>query len=57
VIGGFPHGSLSKNVTKLADEVISIDREMLEAWTVVARMVYEYERQTGLPLKRLTLEK
>jgi rRNA small subunit pseudouridine methyltransferase Nep1 len=57
VVGGFPHGALSENVTKLADEVISIDREMLEAWTVVARMVYEYERQTGLPLKRLVLEK
>jgi rRNA small subunit pseudouridine methyltransferase Nep1 len=57
VIGGFPHGTLSENVTKLADEVVSIDREMLEAWTVVARMVYEYERQKGLPLRRLAREK
>ncbi|HVP40542.1 MAG TPA: hypothetical protein VMS95_01140 [Candidatus Krumholzibacteriaceae bacterium] len=54
VVGGFPHGTLSENVTKLADEVTSIDREMLEAWIVVARVVYEYERQIGLPLKRLS---
>jgi rRNA pseudouridine-1189 N-methylase Emg1 (Nep1/Mra1 family) len=53
VVGGFPHGTLSENVTKLANEVISIDREMLETWTVVARIIYEYERQIGLPLKRL----
>jgi rRNA small subunit pseudouridine methyltransferase Nep1 len=53
IIGGFPHGTLSETTTKLADDVVSIDREMLEAWTVVARIIYEYERQIGLPLRRL----
>jgi rRNA small subunit pseudouridine methyltransferase Nep1 len=53
VVGGFPHGTLSENVTKLADQVVAIDREMLETWTVVARIIYEYERQIGLPLMRL----
>jgi len=53
VIGGFPHGRFSENVTKLADQLVAIDREMLETWTVVARITYEYERQIGVPLKRL----
>ena len=52
VVGGFPHGTLSEAIIKSADNVVSIDREMLEAWTVIARVVYEYEKQTGLPLKR-----
>lgn len=56
VVGGFPHGAFSETVTNLANQVIAIDREMLEAWTVVARIVYEYERQFGLPIKRLSLE-
>jgi rRNA pseudouridine-1189 N-methylase Emg1 (Nep1/Mra1 family) len=52
VVGGFPHGTLSENVTKLANQVVAIDREMLETWIVVARITYEYERQIGLPLRR-----
>jgi len=52
VVGGFPHGALSENITRLADQVTAIDREMLETWIVVARITYEYERQIGLPLKR-----
>jgi rRNA small subunit pseudouridine methyltransferase Nep1 len=55
VVGGFPHGTLSESVTKLADQVVAIDREMLETWTVVARITYEYERQIGLSIKRLML--
>ena len=54
VIGGFPHGTLSEGVIGLADEVVSIDREMLDAWTVIGRIVYEFERQIGLPEKRLS---
>jgi len=56
VVGGFPHGTLSGDVIGLADEVVSIDREMLDAWTVIGRIVYEYERQIGLPEKRLSIE-
>jgi len=54
LVGGFPHGHFSESATKLADEVVCIDREMLEAWTVVSRVIYEYERALSLPRKRLT---
>ena len=48
LIGGFPTGHLSKESMMLADEVISIDSEMLDAWTVVARIIYEYEKSIGI---------
>jgi rRNA small subunit pseudouridine methyltransferase Nep1 len=53
LIGGFPRGHFSETALKLADEVICIDSEMLETWTVVSRVVYEFERTLGLPSKRL----
>jgi rRNA small subunit pseudouridine methyltransferase Nep1 len=53
IVGGFPHGRLSSDSLKLADEVVAIDREMLETWTLTARIVYEYEKLLSLPLKRL----
>lgn len=53
LIGGFPKGHLSKTTLKLVDDVMSIDPEMLETWTVVSRLVYEFERALSLPLKRL----
>ncbi len=53
LIGGFPHGTFSDETLKLADEVFCIDPEMLEAWTVVSRVVYEYERAISIPRKRL----
>jgi rRNA small subunit pseudouridine methyltransferase Nep1 len=53
LVGGFPHGHLSKTTTRLANETICIDREMLETWTVVSRMIYEFERAISLPKKRL----
>ena len=53
IIGGFPHGSFSEETLKLADEAVCIDPETLEAWTVTARTIYEYERLIGLPEKRI----
>lgn len=52
LIGGFPTGRFTPETLKLADNVFSIDPETLDAWVVVARLVYEYERTVGLPLKR-----
>lgn len=52
-VGGFPHGNFAEATSNLADEVVSIDKEMLETWTVVARVIYEYERAVSLPKKRL----
>jgi len=53
IVGGFPHGHLSETTTKLADEVVCVDSEMLEAWTVTSRVIYEYERILSVPSKRL----
>lgn len=54
LVGGFPKGHFTKAVTQLADETVCVDSEMLETWTVVSRVVYEFERALSLPQKRLT---
>ena len=53
IIGGFPHGHFSETTVKLADEIVCVDPEMLEAWTLTSRVIYEYERAILLPRKRL----
>ncbi|MFB0523853.1 MAG: 16S rRNA methyltransferase [Candidatus Bathyarchaeia archaeon] len=53
IIGGFPHGHFSASTIRLADELVCIDEETLEAWTVTSRVIYEYERAISLPQKRL----
>lgn len=52
-VGGFPKGHFSEATLKLADDIICIDREMLETWTVASRVIYEFERAISLPKKRL----
>ena len=53
LVGGFPHGSFSEETLKLADRMVCIDPETLDAWTVTSRLVYEYERAISLPTRRL----
>ena len=53
IVGGFPHGHFSETAIHLADEVVCVDSEMLEAWTMTSRVIYEYERVLSLPRKRL----
>jgi rRNA small subunit pseudouridine methyltransferase Nep1 len=53
IIGGFPHGHFSETTIRLADEVVCIDPDMLETWTLTSRVIYEYERANSLPKKRL----
>ena len=53
IVGGFPHGHFSETTIKLADEVVCVDSEMLEAWTMTSRAIYEYEQTLSLPPKRL----
>lgn len=53
IVGGFPHGHFSETTIQLADEVVSVDSGMLEAWTMTSRVIYEYERCLSLPKKRL----
>jgi len=55
IIGGFPHGHFFATTMQLADELVCIDEETLEAWTVTSRVIYEYERAISLPPKRLRL--
>ena len=44
LIGGFSEGHFSKETLKLANESYRIHKRRLEAWTVAARAVYDYER-------------
>lgn len=53
MVGGFPHGSFNESTLNLVDELVCIDPEVLEAWMVVSRIIYEYERALGLPKKRI----
>jgi len=53
IVGGFPSGHFSEATMKLVNETACIDRDMLEAWTVTSRVIYEFERALGLPEKRL----
>lgn len=53
IVGGFPHGEFGKETLDLANEIVCVDPETLETWTVVSRIIYEYERAIGLPKRRL----
>jgi rRNA small subunit pseudouridine methyltransferase Nep1 len=53
IVGGFAHGHLPETAVQLADEVVCVDSQMLEAWTITSRLIYEYERSLSLPTKRL----
>jgi rRNA small subunit pseudouridine methyltransferase Nep1 len=53
IVGGFPHGHFSEATLRLANDVVSIDPEMLETWTVTSRIIYDFERTVSLPKKRL----
>ena len=48
LIGGFPTGHFSKKTIEESSRQYRIDRRQLEAWTVVARTVYDYEKAIGL---------
>jgi len=47
IVGGFPVGHFSDQTMRLASEKFRIDRRKLEAWTVVGRAVYDYEKAIG----------
>jgi rRNA small subunit pseudouridine methyltransferase Nep1 len=48
LIGAYPHGPMSNETLTLADKSISIYQDTLEAWVVTSRLIYEYEKQSGL---------
>ena len=47
LVGGFPTGHFSHGTMKLASEKIRVDRRNLEAWTIVGRAIYDYEKAIG----------
>jgi len=47
-IGAYPHGALREETLAEADEAVSIHPEALEAWVVTSRLIYEYEKASGL---------
>lgn len=53
LIGGFARSHFKRSTFQLADHVFSVDRESLDAWVVVGRVIYEYECGIGLPERRL----
>ncbi|MEM1545836.1 MAG: 16S rRNA methyltransferase [Candidatus Methanomethylicia archaeon] len=55
LVGGFPHGGFSEETLRLVDETICIDPETLDAWTVVSRIIYEYERISNITKRRIKL--
>jgi len=48
LLGAYPHGPMREETMALADEAVSIYPEPLEAWVVTSRLIYEYERSSGL---------
>lgn len=46
LIGGFADGHFSKRTMERVNESYRIERRKLEAWTVTARAIYDYERTT-----------
>ncbi len=46
LVGGFAEGHFSKSTMSRVNESYRVDRRRLEAWTVVSRGIYDYERQT-----------
>ena len=53
LVGGFPKGHFSEATLKLADEIVRIDFQTLETWTIVSRAIYEFERALSMPNTRL----
>jgi rRNA small subunit pseudouridine methyltransferase Nep1 len=47
LVGGFPVGHFSDQTMKLASGKFRIDGRRLEAWTVVGRAIYDYEKAVG----------
>jgi rRNA pseudouridine-1189 N-methylase Emg1 (Nep1/Mra1 family) len=48
LVGGFQEGHFSRSTLQLAHEKYRIDSRRLEAATVVARLMYDFETAIGL---------
>lgn len=52
LVGGFPRGHFSKETVSKVRESFRIHDRGLDAWTVVARAIYDYERASMLGVTR-----
>jgi rRNA small subunit pseudouridine methyltransferase Nep1 len=48
LVGGFPSGHFSRRPMDLSSRKYRIDKRPLDAWTVVGRTIYDYEKTIGL---------
>src|SRR6266581_3749436 len=48
IVGGFPVGHFSHQTINASSANYRIDHRRLDAWTVVGRTIYDYERKIGL---------
>ncbi len=55
LVGGFPEGHFSSSTLRCANATYRIDGRRLEAWTVVARAVYDFETALGRIIPETTL--
>ena len=54
IVGGFPHGNFSKTTLQQGNEFICVDYEMLDAWILTSRIIYEFEKKLSIPVKRIS---
>jgi rRNA small subunit pseudouridine methyltransferase Nep1 len=47
LVGGFQRGHFPNETLRLSSRQYRIDKRPLEAWTVVGRAIYDYERAIG----------
>lgn len=43
IIGAYPHGSLSENILKTSNKILSIYPQSIEAWVVLNRVIFSRE--------------
>ncbi len=55
LVGGFPEGHFSSTTLQRANASYRVDRRRLEAWTVAARAVYDFETALNRNLSEPTL--
>jgi len=48
LLGAYPHGALNEETLNVADRQVSIYPKDLEAWVIVSRLIYEYEKAITL---------
>lgn len=45
VVGGFPKGHFSDQILKRMNNLVSVDKNPLEAHVIISRVLYEYEKE------------